>query len=247
MLKPKEEKGYRPGNEGAEVAAALAREVMAAPARKSKPEHEPEGETAEREQPMLPGEGEDDALFADIGMVDPYTGEPIETKADFLRWKEHFLADMAPGEEDEVDYLTLDPMAGDYADRQVVGRLEQAIASELDKIRQWDSAVSALEDIAAAEVFPAIYEKVMRGYSLSDAFYLANADRLQQDAVTRAEDVLRRRLESKEHLRTVKNRGGGEEHIPAEVMAEFKRLMPEADVGAIRRFYRKDRGRRVKA
>ena len=32
----------------------------------------------------------DDELFADLGMIDPYTGTPIVTKADFLAWKERF-------------------------------------------------------------------------------------------------------------------------------------------------------------
>lgn len=201
------------------------------------------GEKPGNEPEQLPEVEIEDALFADIGMVDPYTGEPIETKEDFLRWKERFLADTAAQSEAGEGVTIADSMERDFADQSVAGRMEQAIASELDRIRQWDSAVAALEDIAAADVFPAIYEKVMRGYSLSDAYYLANADRLQREAVTRAEDALRSRLESKEHLRTVKNRGGGEPRIPAEVMAEFKRILPEADVGAVRKFYRKDRGR----
>lgn len=226
MLKRRNEKFPGSPEVGAEERAALRRE----------------GEGV-AEEGVLPHEAEEDALFAGIGMVDPYTGDPIETKADFLRWKERFLADTAAQSEAAEDVTLADSMERDFADQSVAGRMEQAIASELDRIRQWDSAVAALEDIAAADVFPAIYEKVMRGYSLSDAYYLANADRLQREAVTRAEDALRSRLESKEHLRTVKNRGGGEAHIPAEVMAEFQRILPEADVGAVRKFYRKDRGR----
>lgn len=186
---------------------------------------------------------EDDlaALFADIGMVDPYTGEAIRTKSDFLRWKQRFLDDSAARAAEEQRFAAPDPMALDDSRGDVKLRLDELVNSELGKIRQWDDAVEALADIADSEVYPAIYEKVMKGYSLSDAFYLANADRLQQAAVSRAEEALRSQLMSKDHLRSRSSRGGGDVHIPAEVMAEFQRIVPEADAEAVRKFYKRDR------
>lgn len=189
---------------------------------------------------------EEDELFRDLGMVDPYTGEPIESRGDFLRWKERFLADSAARKEQSARMALPDPMAHDLEDAALMARINEAVGGELEKIRQWDTAVATLEDIAAAETLPAVYEKVMKGYSLSDAFYLVNADAIQKEAVRRAEEAADRRFRSKEHLRAVAPRGGGEVRIPAEVMAEFKRILPEADLESIRKFYRKDKGRRAK-
>lgn len=186
---------------------------------------------------------EDDDMFLDLGLVDPYTGEPIESRADFLRWKERFLADTAAQKEQAVRMTLPDPMAQDMEDVALMARLYDAIGGELEKIRQWDGAVASLEDIAAAETLPAVYEKVMKGYSLSDAFYLANAESIQKEAVRRAEEAADRKFRSKEHLRAVTPRSGGEVRIPAEVMQEFKRILPEADMESIRKFYKKDRKR----
>ena len=185
----------------------------------------------------------DDELFADLGMVDPYTGEPIETREDFLRWKERFLADSEAHQAQAERMIFPDPMAHDLEDAALMARIYDAVGGELDKIRQWDGAVVSLEDIAAAETLPAVYEKVMKGYSLSDAFYLVNADAIQKEAVRRAEEAADRKYRSKEHLRAVTPRGSGEVRIPAEVMEEFRRILPEADVESIRRFYKKDRKR----
>ncbi|MBR5329471.1 MAG: hypothetical protein IKV45_04615 [Firmicutes bacterium] len=194
-----------------------------------------------------PKEDEFAALFADIGMVDPYTGEPIRTKADFLRWKQRFMADTEYHQRHYQRAVLPDPMAYDFADNEMKMRLDRLVSAELDKIRQWDDAVEAIGDVAASEVFPAIYEKVKKGYSLSDAFYLANADRLQQAAVTRAEEAARAQLQSKEHLRgRTTGRGSGDIRIPADVMAEFKRIMPDADIETIRKFYQKDRAKMKK-
>ena len=184
---------------------------------------------------------DDEELFADLGMVDPYTGEPIESREDFLAWKERFLADTAAQKEENLRMALPDPMAHDLEDAALMARIREAVGSELEKIRQWDGAVASLEDIAAAETLPNLYEKVMKGYSLSDAFYLVNADAIQKEAVRRAVEAADRKHLSKEHLRAVSPRGGGEVRIPAEVMAEFKRILPEADLESIRRFYRKDK------
>lgn len=186
----------------------------------------------------------DDELFADLGMVDPYTGEPIESREDFLRWKERFLADTEAQREDAFRAALPDPMAEDMADAALMAQMMEAVGSELQKIRQWDGAVSSLEDIAAAETLPAVYEKVMKGYSLSDAFYLVHADTIREEAVRRAVESADRKYRSKEHLRAVSPRGNGEVRIPAEVMAEFRRILPEADMESIRRFYKKDRKRK---
>ena len=188
-------------------------------------------------------EAPDDDLFADLGMVDLYTGEPIESRDDFLRWKERFLADSAEQKEDAVRAAVADPMTEDEADAALMAQMTEAIGAELEKIRQWDGAVGSLEDIAAAETLPAVYEKVMKGYSLSDAFYLVHADAIREEAVRRAVESADRKYRSKEHLRAVSPRGNGEVHIPAEVMQEFKRILPEVGVEEIRKFYKRDRKR----
>lgn len=190
---------------------------------------------AARREERLSAEKEMDELFCDVGMVNPYTNEVIRSKADFLLWKKRFQEDSAAlnGEPGGIKDSPATERSAENALRRTVDR-------ELAKIRRWDDEVKSLEDIADSPNFEAVYEKVMRGYDLSDAVYLANAEKYRQRTAARAEQAAINRLRSKEHLVGVRARGGGDTVVPRDVMAEFKRLMPKASGEEIRKFYRKD-------
>ena len=190
-----------------------------------------------------PAEVGDDELFADLGMVDPYTEEPIRTKADFLAWKRRFMEEQREAA-DAPDNSGDDPLGQDVPETQTMtDPLRGIVEGELAKIRSLDREITDLESLAACPYFPRIYEKVMRGYALSDAYSLAKAEEQRHIAEARARrsDDLKRR--GKEHLKRVTPRGGGEISVPNEVMAEFQRLLPDATKEEIRRFYRKDHKR----
>ncbi|MBQ1252473.1 MAG: hypothetical protein IIY02_06115 [Firmicutes bacterium] len=172
----------------------------------------------------------DDELFADLGMIDPYTGTPIVTKADFLAWKERFLAERehAPAEE-EIP-----------AESAVSAMME----AEWTKIREIDPAIGDLETLADQPYFPRIYEKVLRGYALADAFALVKAEEQRRFAAARAKQNLDRKSRGKEHLKATAQRGGGEVTISEAELAEFQRLLPDATKDDIRRFYKKDHKRK---
>lgn len=200
-------------------------------------EAEREAETeALRREARISAEKEMDELFRDVGMVNPYTNEVIRSKADFLAWKKRYQQDCAASSA-EVQRLSSESQKGGMDTGEHV---RQTVERELEKIRQWDDEIKSLEDIADSEQFAAIYDRVMRGYDLSDAVYLANAASYQRRAADRAEQAAINRLRSKEHLVGVHTRGGGETVVPRDVMAEFKRLMPKASGEEIRKFYRKD-------
>lgn len=174
---------------------------------------------------------EEDNLFQGLGFINPYTGGEIRNREDFLAWKQQYAAEQKDAPAGESQH------PGGNADD--VG-IREHIDGELEKIRRWDPSVQGLEQIAASERFEEIYEKVKRGYSLADAFYLAHGERLQKQAADRAEQALRNRLQSKEHLEKTGSRGGSETVVPKEVMKEFRRIFPKAGSEEIRKFYRRD-------
>ena len=212
---------------------------------------------------LAEAEKEADALFADAGMVNPYTDEPIRTKQDFLAWKEQYLRDSenavaerlgsyglseedvrdllaGTGEEDAPAEADISP---EYAPEAEGFTVPESVEAELAKIRQWEPSVASLEDLTAGDAFGDLYDKVLRGYSLSDAFYLANAEKIRRTAEEKAEQALRNRLLGKEHLASTTARGEGENPVPPEIMKEFKRLLPNAQSDDIRRFYRRDQAK----
>ncbi|MGI5874035.1 MAG: hypothetical protein ACOX8R_05175 [Bacillota bacterium] len=171
-----------------------------------------------------------DRVFAESGMVNPYTGAAIRSRADFEAWQRDFAA--AEGG-DELSQKAA-------AIEEERHRLDDTVRRELAAIRQWDPEVGSLEDIAASDAFDEIYAKVARGYTLSDAYYLANGERLRRRDAELAERAASNRARSKEHLTATTSRGSGGVTVPKDVMDEFHRLLPHAGDDEIRRFYQRD-------
>lgn len=214
-----------------------------------------------RQEARAEAEKEMDQLIAASRMVNPYTQEPIRSKADFISWQKTFEkenADLikdrlqqAGIDESEVERLIENHPAVQEAkssleklraakEKAETERIKSTVDQELAKIRQWDDSVKNLTDITKAENYQNIYEKVKRGYALSDAFYLANLDQMNQQTVSKAEQSVLNHVLSKEHLAGTKMRGAGDITVPQDVMGEFKRLMPCASAEEIRLFYQKD-------
>lgn len=173
---------------------------------------------------------QEDDLFQGLGFVNPYTGREISGREDFLEWKRQYAADRQSLEKDSREHEgNADPEG-----------MKKHIDGELEKIRRWDPSIRDLEQISSSDRFEEIYEKVKRGYSLADAFYVVHGERLQKQAADRAEQALRNRLKSKEHLEKTGSRGSSETAVPQEIMREFRRILPKADREEIRKFYRRD-------
>lgn len=188
-------------------------------------------------------EKEMDDLFADLGMIDPYTNEQIRNKADFIAWKARFREDLLTRADAPEGSRRGEPQRYDTVDEKQGDRLRAVVEGEMAKIRRWEPDAKDLSVILNSDRFPEIYEKVMRGYSLSDAYYLAKAENHLRYAGDKAKESAALKERSKDHLNATAPRGGGEVSVPAEVMAEFKRLMPDATKDEIRAYYRKDRSR----
>ncbi|HMM05257.1 MAG TPA: hypothetical protein PKD52_01070 [Clostridiales bacterium] len=214
-----------------------------------------------RQDARAEAEREMDQLIAASHMVNPYTNTPIETKADFLAWQKKFESEndgilknklfQAGIDESEMERLIENHPAVKEAKSSLeklraakenaeTERIKSTMDQELAKIRQWDDSVKNLADITGAENYEVIYEKVKRGYSLSDAFYIANLEQMNRQTASKAEQSVLNHLRSKEHLAGTKMRGAGDITVPQAVMSEFKRLMPQASSEEIRHFYRKD-------
>jgi hypothetical protein len=214
-----------------------------------------------RNETRVEAEKEMDQLIAASHMVNPYTKAPICSKADFLAWQKTYekeSTDSLKGklqqagiDESEIERFienhpavkeaksSLEKLRADK-DKAETDRIKTTVDQELAKIREWDGSVKNLTDITNAENYETIYEKVKRGYTLSDAFYLANLDHMNRQTVSKAEQSVLNHVLSKEHLAGTKMRGVGDVSVPQEVMREFKRLMPNASADEIRLFYQKD-------
>lgn len=197
-----------------------------------------------------------DDAFAALNMVDPYTGKPIKTKADFEAYQAGKTKEKTEGvlektgwTEDElkqyVDELP-DVKAAKQA-KETYERMQQkqALDTQIAELGKIDSAIKSVEDLQKQDNYRTIYEYVLRGLNIVDAYKLANFDKLSSEKLSaeRASSAARQAAlnsKSKEHLQPTTPRGEGAATVPADVMEYYKALNPTATVAEITAHYNKN-------
>lgn len=114
------------------------------------------------------------------------------------------------------------------------------IADELKEISRLDPEIRALEDILqmdTAEEFQRLVRE--KGMSFLDAYKLANFERLGEKRAAAAKQSAVNLANSKNHLSASQSRGSGGVEVPADVMREYRMLMPSATEAQIRAAYGK--------
>lgn len=115
---------------------------------------------------------------------------------------------------------------------------EALIQSQLRQISELDPEVKSLEDLTHTEQYGQLYALVRRGYTLLDAYKLANFDRLTRRAELAAAQRYRNALDGVRHLTATRSRGAGSP-VPADVAAQYRALNPGVSDGEIARHYQR--------
>jgi hypothetical protein len=207
-------------------------------------------------------------VFAKSGFVNPYTGSPITTKAQFDAYvkqrDEEAERENAERRERELKRAGIsgDTIAEIVAQHPAVVEARAAaeearrrdamqrqadararIDKEVEEISKLDDSIKSLEDLSKAECFPQCVDLVKRGYSLTHAYTLVNADKLREAAIAQrvkkgVQAELNKRS-NKDHLQGTTQRGGGTERVSNDIIKEFRVLNPEATVEDIQKYYDK--------
>ena len=198
-----------------------------------------------------------DEAFALSGLKNPYTGQPITSKAEYDAYKTQFererreegLKRTGMTEEEFSRFLQETPefrearQAREAAEKAIREAREAAaqakVAEQLKEISTMDPSVKTLSDLAKMPNYPRFYELVQRGNTLTDAFRLANFDALAQRAAAGARQAAANAARSKEHLEQTRTRGRGAVVVPAEVREQYKLFNPDATEEEIQRHYQK--------
>lgn len=199
-----------------------------------------------------------DEAFKTSGMRNPYTGQPITSKAEYDAYKERFDAERREqllkksGMSDEEFQQFVQDLpevrkareAQETAEKAQREAREAAARVKLDEqireIGAIDPSIKSLEDLAKMPTYPRFYELVQRGNTLIDAFRLANFDALTQRAAAGARQAAANAARSKEHLEPTRSRGTGAVSVPAEVREQYLLFNPGATDEEIQKHYQKN-------
>ncbi len=190
-----------------------------------------------------------DAAFAEAygNQVNPYTNQPIRTEQDFRAYQEAF-------QRDQLQQAGLDPniinqmvsnhpmirQAQEALAQQKIAQQQQAMVAGLQEISRIDPDIKTFEDILANPNFAQIDAMYQRGYSLSDAYKLANMEKITQRKQAAAKQTVINQTTGKSHMQQTSGRGTGNDvQIPADVMAMYHEMMPNATDKEIRAHYKR--------
>lgn len=197
-----------------------------------------------------------DDAFASMGMVNPYTKQPIKTKADFdafnaqrnAEQKKDFQKRTGMNDEQYAQFVAGLPEVRQAAEVKAQAQQaqqqirEQQARARLDEqvkaINKLDPSIKKLEDVFKTENYSKVYELVSKkGYSLEDAYKIANFDRLTRQTVSAAKQQAMNSAKGKSHMSPTATRGAGATAVPADVAAEYRAMMPELTDAEIQQHY----------
>ncbi len=199
-----------------------------------------------------------EAFFTKAGLKNTITGKPITSMEEFESWNKAFAQsrlerDLKAGKLTE-DGLTAviekhpviqQAQAFVQQQEQAARAAEEAAArarvdQELQKIQRVDASIHSLEDLFNAPYGKELYEMVKKGYSLPDAHYLLNRDKIEKARGDAAKQQAQLSARGKAHMTpTTGAKGTGTVSVPKDQMTWFRAFNPDASDEEIQAFYNK--------
>lgn len=101
-----------------------------------------------------------------------------------------------------------------------------AMQEELSKITAISPEIQSMQDLGKIQNYGQFYDMVKRGYSMSDAYKIAEFDRIQEKRAAQSRQQAFNAAQSKEHLAATKTRGHGAVSVPKDVREMYRAIMP---------------------
>lgn len=161
------------------------------------------------------------------GQLDPYTNKPITSEADLQAYQQAYQREQEQLTRNQMQQAGIDP---DILDRMIennpkVKRAEQLTAQfeaaegerqmneAIKEISHLDPSITDVAALANHPNAPVFNEYVNRGYSLVDAFRLANFDQLTGKKAAAAKQQAMNNVNGKSHLTTTAGNAGGDDIV----------------------------------
>ena len=192
-----------------------------------------------------------DEAFQGSGLVNPYTKQPIQSKADFDAYKQAFEEDQRAkllkrsgmNEAQFNAFIQSIPEVRKAKEAETAAnraRAEIKVQEQLTEIRKLNPNIQSVRDLTTMESYPQLYAMVQRGYDLADAYRLANFAELSKREAGAARQSAINAVKSKSHLAPVAERSGTAEIVvPEETKQLYRQLNPGVTDDEIKRHYAK--------
>ena len=182
-------------------------------------------------------QAEKDALVKRLcqGQNNPYTGRPITSEREWNEYEQQYQAEQL--RQSGIDANTLNRMIENnpvvQQARQMTARMQQeegnrALQKQIEEVSKIDPSVTDFQSLVSHPNFQQFNARVMQGYSIVDAFKLANYDQITGKKAAAAKQAALNSVNGKNHLNPTKSAGSGEDIVvPEETMAMYRSAFPK--------------------
>lgn len=212
---------------------------------------------AEIERVRAEAQAEINAVYRGLGMMNPYTGKLIETKDDYEAYldaqgaeqRRQTIEQYGMSDSEYDTFISNHPevrkaraMIAEMEaerERQRQAEAEKAFQAQVAEIGKLDESIKSIEDLQSMDNYSDFYALVQKGYSLVDAYKLANFEKMTQKTVTAEKQKAVNLANSKSHLNATKMSGAGVVAVPDSVKAQYRALNPGITDSEIQSHYEK--------
>lgn len=189
---------------------------------------------------------EADRMVESLGMVNPYTGQMIKTKAEYDAYatakageaKKNFLEQSGITEAQYQQMIQSLPevqealrakaeserAAAEYRQAQAKSRLDE----QMKEVTKLDPEIRTIDDLSKMENYDAFYALVKKGNSFADAYRLANFDKLVERSNAAEKQRVLNASAGKQHMTTVSSsQSSGLDAVPPETREIYRTMFPD--------------------
>lgn len=190
-----------------------------------------------------------DEAFKKLGLTNPYTHEPITSKAEFdsyaqqqrERQKTEFIRKSGMSEADFNGFIEQLPEVAEakkQAEEYRAQLAKQQMEAEISEIGKLDPSIKSVQDLTKMENYDAFRTAVEKTHSFIDAYKLVNYERLMNQAMQRAQQQTAVNQAGKAHMNVTRSaQGAADVAVPEDVKAEYRIFMPDATDAEIAKHY----------
>lgn len=198
-----------------------------------------------------------DGVIASIGMVNPYTKQPITNRAEYDAYKQQFdidkksrvLKGSGMSEEEFKQFVSeLPEVKAAREEKEAAEKEARAVREEKAKamideqiaeIGKLNSDIKSIADLKKAPNYQRFYELVKKGNTLVDAYKLANMEDIMASGLTATKQAAINAVSGKKHLDRTTTRGAGAVTVPKDIVDAYRAFNPDVTDAEIQAHYNK--------
>lgn len=180
--------------------------------------------------------------------VNPYTGQPIRTKADFDAYEAQFQQDkmQQAGVTPEMiqQEVMRNPLVQQLIQSNQQMQMQQGKAqfeAGLAEIAKLDPSIQSFDDLMKSPVFTEFDRLYRASGDMVSAFKAANYDAMAQNRFDAGAQAQRNSAAGKQHLAPINGGAGESLTVPGDVLDVYKSMFPEMTEAQILEDYKKHR------